>query len=172
MVKSERFGRIAWTQTEIEEHEREPRPHFKGLAHVALPVRDLAEARRFGEEVLGGRTILHLDDFVEVVVGGTIIGYSKASGKPNAPHAEFPHVAFYVDSDQFVPMKKWLETHGVKTHPIWTRGAVEGLMYFKDPSGNLYEIYCKQYKEATSIPRSPKVSNLIDLASLDYEWKP
>lgn len=172
MLKSEQFGRIAWTQAEIEEHERAPRPHFNAFAHVALPVRDLAEARRFAEEVLGGRAILHLEDFVEVVIGGTIVGFSKASGKPNAPDAEFPHVAFYVDSDQFVPMKEWLEAHGVKTHPIWTRNGVEGLMYFKDPSGNLFEIYCKPYKEAPTVRKSPKARDVVDLASLNYEWKP
>ncbi len=172
MLKSDQFGRIAWTQAEIEEHEKQPRPRFLGLAHVSLPVRNMAEARRFYEEVLGGRAILHRDDFVEVAVAGTILGFSEASGKPNAPDAEFPHVAFYVESDQFLPMKRWLEDHGVKTHQLWTRGAVEGLMYFKDPSGNLIEIYCKEYEGAKTLPKTPTIRDIVDLSTLNYDWRP
>jgi catechol 2,3-dioxygenase-like lactoylglutathione lyase family enzyme len=172
MLKSQQFGRIAWTQAEIDEHERKARPRFTSLAHVSLPVRDLAEARRFYEEVLGGRAILHTPDFVEVVVGGTILGFSVASGKPNAPDAEFPHVAFLIESDQFLPMKEWLEHHGVKTHQPWTRNAVEGLMYFKDPSGNLLEAYCKDFDDAKALSKTPKIGNIVDLQSLNYEWKP
>lgn len=172
MLKSEQFGRITWTPAEIEEHERAPRPRFTALSHVSLPCRNMGEARRFYEEVLGGRAILHLDDFVEVVVAGTILGFSESgSGKSNAPDAEFPHVAFLIESDQFLPMKAWLEDHGVKTHALWTRGGVEGLMYFKDPSGNLLEIYCKPYAGAQDLPRTGTVRDIVDLASLNYEWR-
>jgi catechol 2,3-dioxygenase-like lactoylglutathione lyase family enzyme len=173
MLKDGQFGRIAWTEAEITEHEREQRPRFNGLAHVSLPVRDLAEARRFYEEVLGGRVILHHPgEFVEVIVAGTIFGFSEMRRTPDEPGAEYPHVAFYVDSDQFVPMKQWLEEHGVKTHQIWTRGGVEALMYFKDPSGNLFEIYCKNYQGADRLPRTSSAPNIVDFASLSYDWKP
>lgn len=172
MLKVGQTGRIAWTQAEIDEVEREPRPRFSGLAHVSLPVRDVAEARRFYEEVLGGRTILHLEEFGEVIVGGTILGFSEVRGAPEPPAAEFPHVALAVESAQFAPMKRWLEDHGVTTHPMWTRNGVEALMYFKDPSGNLFEIYCKNYEGAAQLPRAKSAPEIVDLANLNYDWKP
>jgi predicted lipoprotein with Yx(FWY)xxD motif/catechol 2,3-dioxygenase-like lactoylglutathione lyase family enzyme len=169
MPTSDQRGHIVWTQAEIEEHERQPRPRFTALAHVSMPALDLDRTRRFYEEVLGGRTILHLDDFMEVVVAGTILGFSLARGTPQAPEAEFPHVAFAIDSDQVLPMKQWLEKHGVATHQVWTRGAVEALMYFKDPNGNLFEIYCKKYDGADELPRAPRVPAIVDLRTLSYD---
>jgi len=31
------------------------------------------------------------------------------------PHEEYPHIAFYIEQEQFLPMKRRLEQHGVKT---------------------------------------------------------
>jgi catechol 2,3-dioxygenase-like lactoylglutathione lyase family enzyme len=166
-------GRIAWTHAEIEAHERSPRPHFIDLAHVSVPVRDLDEARRFYTEVLGGRLILNIPgDFVEVIIGTTIFGMSAKNGRAPAPGAEFPHVALSIASDQFLPMKRWLEDHGVTTHELWTRNRTEALMYFKDPSGNLFEIYCTNYAGAKEIRVARGPEEFTDLADLNYNWRP
>src|ERR1700733_15956907 len=116
--------RIAWTPEEIEKHDREvaKRPHFSRLNHISIPVNDLEAAKRFYVEVLGGRLILDgTPNFSEVLVAGTVIGLSDVRGTPQSSDAEFPHIGFEIESEHFLPMKTWLEAHGVKTHAPWTR---------------------------------------------------
>lgn len=166
-------GKIAWSEAEIAEHGSQPRPWFAAMAHVSVPVRDLEEAKRFYTEVLGGRLILNLPEFAEVMLAGMIVGFSAHSGTVQAPDTEYPHVAFYIDGEQFVPMKTWLEEHGVTTHALWTRNGKEALMYFKDPSGNLFEIYCERFDGADQLPRGGARGgeSVVDLTSLDYQWR-
>ena len=162
-----------WTAEQIAEFERNLalRPHVRRLNHIAIPVRDLEKSKRFYAEVIGGRIINEgTPEFSEVVVGGTIIGLSESRGEPQASTAEFPHIALEIDSDQFLPMKKWLEDHGVRTHEPWTRHHIEGLMYFKDNSGNLIELYCPQFAGARELRKANTVLDVVDLADLDYVW--
>jgi catechol 2,3-dioxygenase-like lactoylglutathione lyase family enzyme len=43
----------------------------------------------------------------------------------------------------FVPLKQRLEAFGIPTHEPWTRtGSTCALMYFRDPSGNQFEMFC------------------------------
>lgn len=165
--------KIQWTPEQIEDFERklDSRPHFERLNHVSLSVRDLEASKQFYAEVLGGRLILELPTFAEVLVAGIVIGMSSARGQRAQPDAEYPHFAFEIASDQFLPMKRWLESNGVKTHDLWTRGGVEALMYFKDPSGNLIEIYCPQYKNADALPKAFAITDLLDLRTLAYDWR-
>ena len=47
-------------------------------------------------------------------------------------------------------------------------------MYFRDPSGNLFELYCpKGFKDADKVPRGAGVGGdyEIDLGALNYDWK-
>ncbi|HXP94637.1 MAG TPA: VOC family protein [Candidatus Binatia bacterium] len=165
--------RVSWTPEQIEAYEQglKKRPHFSRMNHVSLAVRDLQISKRFYTEVLGGRIINDgTPNFAEVLVAGMIIGMSDARGRPQEADAEFPHIAFEVESDQFMPMKAWLEQHGVVTHQPWTRHHVEGLMYFKDPSGNLIEIYCPKFAGASELKLSPTPAGVVDLPSLDYTW--
>lgn len=164
------FGRIRWTQAEIAAFESRARPRFRGFAHVSLPARDLEEAKEFYTEVLGGRLVLNLPAFAEVLVAGTVFGLGTLLRSAPEPHAEFPHVALYIDSGELLPMKRWLEAHGVKTHDVWTRRGEEGLMYFKDPTGNLLEMYCERFDGASELPRATGLESLVDLPSLDYDW--
>jgi catechol 2,3-dioxygenase-like lactoylglutathione lyase family enzyme len=166
------YGFIPWSEAEIAAHEAIDRPRFSAMAHASLPVRDLEEAKRFYTEVLGGRLVLNLPEFAEVVVAGMIFGFAEKSGHVQHPYEEYPHIAFYIDQSQFLPMKAWLEQHGVKTHDLWTRNGREALMYFKDPSGNLFEIYCKQYDRAGELQRGGARGGdgVVDLTSLNYDW--
>jgi len=164
---------FTWSSEQIEAFERAlaTRPHFSRFNHVSVFVRDVALATRFYADVLGGRIVNQgTPNFAEVVVAGVIIGLSEVRGAAQAADAEFPHMAFQIESDQFLPMKQWLEDHGVKTHAPWTRHQVEGLMYFKDPFGNLIEMYCPQFAGAKGLRTSGTPIGVVDLASLDYEW--
>jgi catechol 2,3-dioxygenase-like lactoylglutathione lyase family enzyme len=169
------MARIRWTPEQIEAYERDlaKRPHFSNLNHVSLIVDDLDVAKRFYVEVMGGRLINDgTPNFVEVVVAGMIIGLADVRGRPQEASSEFPHLAFEIESDQFMPMIAWLERQGVATHPAWTRHQVEGLMYFKDPSGNLIEMYCPKFAGAKELTVAGTPLDVVDLESLNYQWPP
>jgi catechol 2,3-dioxygenase-like lactoylglutathione lyase family enzyme len=149
------------------------RPHFSRFNHVSVWARDVEISTRFYADVLGGRIVNEgTPHFAEVEVAGVIVGVSDVRGVANPAESEFPHMAFEIESEHFLPMKKWLEDHGVKTHDPWTRHQVEGLMYFKDPSGNLIEVYCPKFAGAKELRKSGTPIGVVDLASLDYEWNP
>jgi catechol 2,3-dioxygenase-like lactoylglutathione lyase family enzyme len=143
--------------------------------HASIPVRDLEEAKRFYTEILGGEvTLLPAPGFAEVRLGGAIIGLSEQKGGWTGPENEYPHYAFTMVAEEFHPFVEHLKARGVKTGPVWTRHGVEALMYFRDPSGNLLEIYCERgLKDADKLPRSGKWGGklAINFADLNYEWK-
>ncbi|MET0253818.1 MAG: VOC family protein [Terrimicrobiaceae bacterium] len=151
------------------------RPKLGRLNHASIPVRNLNEAKRFYTEVLGGEVILESNPkFAEVRVGGAVFGLSEQEGGWTAPSAEFPHYAFTMTGEDFYPFIEHLKACGVQTHHPWTRHGVEALMYFRDPSGNLLELYCERgAKDADRLPRLVKAGGnlVIDFAALNYEWK-
>jgi catechol 2,3-dioxygenase-like lactoylglutathione lyase family enzyme len=166
---------FTWAPERIEAFEKAlaKRPHFKRLNHVSVYARDVEVSTRFYADVLGGRVVNEgTPHFSEVEVAGTIIGMSDVRGDLQRPATEFPHIAFEIESEHFMPMKKWLEDHGVRTHQPWTRHHVEGLMYFKDPCGNLIEIYCPQFAGAKDLQKSPTPIGVVELEALNYDWNP
>jgi hypothetical protein len=46
------------------------------------------------------------------------------------------------------------------------------LIYFRHPSGDLFEIYCLKFKEAVSFARGARQGGnyIIDFAALNYRW--
>jgi catechol 2,3-dioxygenase-like lactoylglutathione lyase family enzyme len=152
------------------------RPQIQSLAHLSVPCHDVELSRRFFIEVMGGAPISTSDPttFTEVRVAGAIIGLSTRSGVPTGRDAEYPHYAFYADAENFLPMIDWLKVNGVVTPGPWSRDGKKGLMYFRDPSGNLFEIYCgKDLPQAANFPRGAKQggSYVTDYASLFYDWQ-
>jgi catechol 2,3-dioxygenase-like lactoylglutathione lyase family enzyme len=150
-----------------------PRPHFDAFAHASLFCRDLAQAKRFFTKVIGGELIHDVDGFAEVRVAGIIIGVTERPGRPTGRDAEFPHYAFFIAPEDFLPMVIWLRQNGVTTSEPWTRDGIKGLLYFRDPTGNLFEMYCPKLKAAGGFVRGAKQggSYAIDFAGLNYEWK-
>ncbi len=162
------------SQLRVEPVSRKQRPEFSGFSHLSLPVRDLKEALRFFTEVLGAELVFDRGEFGEVRLSGVIIGFSPQKEGWTGYKAEFPHYAFFIEGDQFTPMKERLERDGVPTTQIWTRDGVRTLMYFRDPSGNLFELYCpKGFKDADKVPRGAGAGGdyEIDLGALNYDWK-
>ena len=166
---------VPWSTEQVQAFEAAlaTRPHFSRFNHVSIWARNVELSKKFYAEVLGGRIVNEgTPNFAEVNVAGTIVGLSDVRSTVQASDTEFPHMAFEIESEHFLPMKKWLEDHGVKTHEPWTRHHVEGLMYFKDPSGNLIEMYCPKFSGAKDLQKSGTVIGVVDLASLDYVWDP
>jgi catechol 2,3-dioxygenase-like lactoylglutathione lyase family enzyme len=152
-------------------------PQVGSFNHVSVPCRDLDEAKRFFTEIFGAPVILEVPSkppFAEVQLGGVIIGLSLQPGGWTGPGAEFPHYAFLAETDEMLALKERLESFGVPTHPIYTRMRVEGLMYFRDPSGNLFEFYCEKFRGADKLPVAASVGGTftVDFKALNYStWK-
>ena len=148
------------------------RPKFTAFAHASIFCRDLEQAKRFFTTVIGGELIHDVDGFAEVRVAGIIIGLTVRPGRPTGPDAEYPHYAFFVEPEDFLPMVAWLRQRGVTTSEPWTRDGIKGLLYFRDPAGNLFEMYCPKLEEADSFVRGAKQggSYAIDFAGLNYQW--
>jgi catechol 2,3-dioxygenase-like lactoylglutathione lyase family enzyme len=153
------------------------RPHFSAFAHASLYCGDLQKAKHFFTKVMGAELIHDVNDsttgFSEVRVAGIVIGLTNRPGTTTARTAEYPHYAFFTALEDFLPMVAWLRHNGVATSEPWTRDGIKGLMYFRDPAGNLFEIYCPKLKEAAAFARGAKQggSYAIDFAALNYDWK-
>ena len=143
-----------------------------GFNHLSIPVKDVEQSKRFFMEVLGAECIMEIEGFAEVRCGGMVIGLSKQSDGWTAHDAEFPHYGLLVDADDMWPLKERIESQGVPTHPIWTRNGYTGLMYFRDPSGNLFELYCPRVRDedAPKMLHQGKTGFKPPLASLSHNW--
>lgn len=152
--------------------ETEARPRFIGFAHASLFCHDLQQAKRFFTKVMGGELIHDVDRFAEVRLAGVIIGMTVRPGSVTGPNAEYPHYAFFVEAGDFLPMAAWLRENGVTTSEPWTRDGVKGLLYFRDPSGNLFEMYCSKIAEAASFVCGSKQGGdyTVDFRKLGYRW--
>lgn len=127
-----------------EDHAAPWLPRSIRFSHITLPSRNLADSKRFFVDILGGelreegeKLRVHFTNFDIVAV--------LQEGGATAPHLEYPHYAFTVASDQFVPLKQRLEAYGIPTHDPWTRsGETHSIMYFRDPSENQFELFCPE----------------------------
>jgi catechol 2,3-dioxygenase-like lactoylglutathione lyase family enzyme len=147
-------------------------PRFSGMSHVSMPCRDLEESKIFYAQVMGGELVHEIEGFVEFRIEDIIIGLSEQSEGWTGPDDEYPHYAIFVEPEDFLPMVAWLRQKGVTTSEPWTRDGIKGLLYFRDPAGNLFEMYCPKLKEADSFVRGAKQggSYAIDFAGLNYQW--
>jgi catechol 2,3-dioxygenase-like lactoylglutathione lyase family enzyme len=119
-----------------------PRPIRFGA--INLPTRDVEQAKRFFTEVLGGELVEDgATPRIQLGTFGVVLGPQE--GGATQPHSEHPHYAFTVHAKEFKALKERLEAFGVPTHEPWTRtGSPCSLMYFRDPSGNQFEMFCAE----------------------------
>ncbi len=143
--------------------------------HASIPVKNLEESKRFYSGVLGGKNVRDLaPGFAEVEVGGATIGLSQQKSGWTGPDAEYPHYAFTMAPEDFYPFIEHLKASGIPIPGPWTRHGIEALMYFRDPSGNLFELYCPEgLRDADKLPRSVKAGGnyVVDFTALNYDWK-
>jgi catechol 2,3-dioxygenase-like lactoylglutathione lyase family enzyme len=88
-------------------------PRCSGMSHVSLPCRDLAESKVFYSEVLGGERVHEVAGFVEYRIEDIIIGLAERSDGGTGPDDEYPHYAFFVEAEDFLPMVSRLRQNGV-----------------------------------------------------------
>ena len=146
-------------------------PKLDSLAHVSLPCRDLAEGKRFYLGVLGGTIRVDHPQFAAITIAGSEIGIGTEGCTFIEPGAEYPHIAFYCGPDALLAMKDWLTRCGIPSSNFWTRRGTEALMFFRDPSGNMIELFCvKGFKGADQLPKGPPAGHgiAIDVNELRY----
>jgi catechol 2,3-dioxygenase-like lactoylglutathione lyase family enzyme len=141
------------------------------LDHITLPARDAQQEKRFWVGLLGAQVEVDNGPFVEVKVGDVSLGFRERSPLMNVT-TEAPHFAFMVDADTLLPLKEKLGANGVPTQALWTRSGRVAHMYFKDPSGNLFEFVAPGFPGANDLPRLPSDGGdlEIDVTALDYVW--
>lgn len=148
--------------------------YILGLNHISVHVRDVDEATAFWMALFEaepyrdfpGKRLFH------VQISGVVLAFFEQSGVIGS-NVEFPHYAFTASPEGMRVLKKRLEDAGVKTHPLWTRNRTEALMYFKDPSGNLFELYCPEYDRPEELRLAADKEGGDFRPSLDdmaYEW--
>jgi catechol 2,3-dioxygenase-like lactoylglutathione lyase family enzyme len=162
------------TVTEADDRVDGP-PQGLTFSHLSVPCRDIAEGKLFYTKVLGGTVRVEEPDFVALTVYGTGIGIGSVGTTFVGHDSEYPHFAFFADGDAMLRMKAWLTRCGIPTSNFWTRHGIEALMFFRDPSGNLIELFCQRgFKGADKLPRGPARGHgtAVDVTKLHYrEWR-
>lgn len=117
-------------------------PKTLKFSHLNMPTKDIAQSLRFFTDVLGGQLVAEAPAPRIAFRNVDIILRQQDYGATQA-HREHPHYAFDIRPDLFASIKQRLEAFGVRTHSPWTRvGTTQSLMYFRDPSGNQFELFC------------------------------
>ena len=152
------------------------RPKFGVLHHVSFPCRDTKEAISFYCELLGGELIHEQWGFVLVSLGGTYIGISSEGASWTEPENEYPHVAWLMDAASVVKLRELLQEHAIPVSPCWTQDGSEALKFFRDPSGNMLELFCVEgYPGAADLPTTWKAQghgNVMNVEDTVYsDWK-
>lgn len=145
-----------------------------GLNHISVHVRDVDEATAFWMDLFEAEPYRDFPpkQLFHVQISGVVLAFFEQPGVIGSK-VEFPHYAFTASPEGMRVMKERLEKAGVKTHPLWTRNQIEALMYFRDPSGNLFELYCPEYDRVEELRLSSDKEggdfrpNIDDLA---YHW--
>jgi hypothetical protein len=104
-----------------------------------------------------------------VEIGGIDVSFSAVSGGWTARDSELPRYAFSVAPEHLLPLKMRLESFGIPTHDVCTHNGSDAWMYFRDPSGNLFELYCERGFTGPIRGVQAGADSTVDVASLCYD---
>jgi catechol 2,3-dioxygenase-like lactoylglutathione lyase family enzyme len=150
-----------------------PTCRVERVHHMCLPVQNLADAREFWIDAIGAEPIADSPSLLRVA--DIFVELIETQGGWTGPAAEYPHYGFRYQPDDMAPARDHIRSLGIPTGEIWTRHQVEGLMYFRDPSGNLLETACWHgLQGADRIPVSKQTGGTYatNLEALSYTWAP
>ena len=150
-------------------------PAFDGFDHASVPCRDLDEGIRFYRDVLGGKLVVQEDAFAMFDICGAHIGIGSVGCTFIDPGNEYPHIGLTCSAGALVRMKDWLSACGIPSSNYWTRHGVEAMMFFRDPSGNVIELYCHEgFSGADGLPKGPARGHgtAVDIDAIAYSrWQ-
>lgn len=125
---------------------------MNNLFHLAFPVKNLNESRRFYGEILGCEEGRSSDQWIDFnLFGHQIVAHLapeavgiKHKNKVNADHVPVPHFGIVLPMDEFKSLAENLKSKGVEfiiEPKIRFAGEVgeQATMFFLDPSGNALE---------------------------------
>jgi uncharacterized protein len=130
-------------------HDNAPLLNIPYIAHVAIGCKDLEEAKRFYEDVIGAWCVREKEDRVTFSVGGVLQLVCHLTSEPCLPQPPYPrHFG--------LTFKHMSEFHALKSHfeKLDIRFAVSPgvrfplnadehhCMMVRDPSGNVIEFKC------------------------------
>jgi len=156
------------------------RPRLRGVEHLTIPVKDLAVARQFYCDVLGGTLFMTIDDAAlekygrppapnggegshhhSVYLGGaTRVDLFLQQAGQAPPMLGHPHYAFGVPARDLLKWQGRLAAAGVKMDgPLRLGPPGHASIYFDDPFGNHLEITCLGFSGAVEM-RPPMASRI------------
>jgi catechol 2,3-dioxygenase-like lactoylglutathione lyase family enzyme len=148
---------------------------FQSLAHISLPCRDLEEGIAFYVDVLGGELRALGPIFASVRLAGANVGFGTKGCSFIDDSAEYPHIAFYLGPDELAHTRRWLLQCEIPVSNLWTRRGKEVLMFLRDPSGNVIELFCRDgFKDADKLPVGTSAGHgqAVNIDELRYTtWK-
>lgn len=133
---------------------------------MTVPVRDLAEGRRYFLETVGAPLLFESKTHVQVVFGGAELGMAGQNRGYTPPDARLPRRRYTVDPAGLRELKARLESFGVPTHEPVTTDGTDALLYFRDPSGNLFELHCPEPDAALREAARNRPEPSLDVRSL------
>ncbi|HEY0756707.1 MAG TPA: VOC family protein [Ktedonobacteraceae bacterium] len=121
----------------------------KGLSHLGLRVTDLARAKRFYVDTLGGQLMREIEGAVLVNMYGLLIGLygSDTHSAKNEYFSPFrvglDHLALAIeDPDTMEGLRQELDAAGVSNHGVEKDPETNDLyISFSDPDGIAWELY-------------------------------
>ena len=120
-----------------------------GLSHLGLRVTDLARAKHFYVDTLGGQLVREIDEAVLVNVYGMLVGLFGVESS-RAKHDRFDpfrvgldHLALGVeDASLLEDLKRDLDAAGVRNHGVEEDPEThDKYISFYDPDGIAWELY-------------------------------
>jgi catechol 2,3-dioxygenase-like lactoylglutathione lyase family enzyme len=156
-------------------------PRLRGVDHVTIAVTDLALARRFYCDLLGGTLMMTIDDaalarfgrppapnggegshHLSVYLGGAtrVDLFLQHAGQPS-PAIGHPHYAFLVPPAHLLAWCRRLQAGGVRVDgPLRLGPPGQASIYFNDPFGNHLELTCLGFTGAVE-QRPPDMLALV-----------
>jgi glyoxylase I family protein len=128
-----------------------PETTVRGVHHVALICRDVAETIRFYQEFLGfplvelveNRDYRGSSHFFFDIGNGNLLGFFDFPGHDHPPFTEtigaVQHLAISISHENFLVAKQRFDDAGI--HYLGPDRGVENSIYFRDPNGVGLELY-------------------------------
>jgi len=110
--------------------------NIKGLNHITIAVSNIDISFEFYSNILKFKPIMKSEFSAYFDINGIWIALVIDDNAGSSNHS---HIAFTVEEDTFIEIKKELQENGVIE---WQKNVTEGdSYYFLDPSGNKLEIH-------------------------------